>query len=153
MRGFEEKVIDGHRYRVTPLPAGAGFAMLVLITQSAVPSLEAVPSLAELEDSLGGILARLARELDEAKLMRLVTTLREHTQFEKDRGAGNLVPLADHFELHFQGNYFPMLEWLAFALKVNFGPLLDALKQRVAARAAAAAAAAAAPTPTAAAER
>jgi hypothetical protein len=140
MRQPEEKVIDGHRYRVTPLPAGLGFSMLVLVTQSVAPSLEAVPSLAELEDSLGGIVARLGAQLDEAKLLRLVTTMREHTQFEKDRGQGNLVPLADHFELHFQGNYFAMLEWLGFALAVNFGPLLDALKQRVAARAGAAAA-------------
>lgn len=42
--------------------------------------------------------------------------------------------LSDFFDDHFAGNYLEMLEWLEFAVEVNFGDFFDAVKEKLAPR-------------------
>lgn len=52
--------------------------------------------------------------------------------FAKSTILDGKVPLASTFDVHFAGNYGDMLEWLIFAMEVNFKSFLDGVLKRMA---------------------
>lgn len=132
MREPQTIVLAGRTYSVTPLPAGKGLAILTLLTKTLARGLENVPSLAELATYAGTALADVAGHLEEAHVDRLCRTLTESAMFEIAPGTGRMVPLKDHFEHHFAGNYGELGEFLRFALEVNYGSFLGVIRSAAA---------------------
>lgn len=130
MREPQEKTIDGTKYRVAPLPASKGLAILTMITKVVGPSLVAAPSLAALAGGAAELFGDVCERLDEAQVERLSKAMAGHTLVEASPGKGGLVPLGDHFDLHFAGDYGAMLQWMQFALEVNYGGFFDAVRAK-----------------------
>ena len=145
MRHPERETIGGRVYEVTPLPAGPGVRVMVQLARMFAPALGAATSLTALATAVRSGFADVADRLDPEQLEALCRTLATYTRVEVT--PGKVVGLSEVFDLHFQANYFELLLWLKFALQVNFGPLVDEVLARAAARAAPGASAAAAPSP------
>jgi len=130
MREPERKEIGGKVYEVTPMPAGKGLGVMQRMAKAAAPAV-----LKAARGETGGELvaiADLVESLASDDLAAIAKLFAEHAMV----GDGeNMVKLSTVFDVHFAGDYLALFEWLAFAAKVNFGPLLDGLKRRAAQRA------------------
>lgn len=127
----ETKPIDGHTYRVTMLPYKKGQRLLVKLFKLAGPALGEVfagmdpskPSIGGMKGAAAGAaLAELAERLQLETFDELVDTLAEYTelQVETPEGGEGWVRLKQQIEFHFAGEYWRMLQWLGFALQVNY---------------------------------
>lgn len=143
MRSPEQTTIGEHAYRVAPMPAGKGLAMLTLMARVIGPAFQNVETLAAIGGAEGQLIADVCARLEEDQVARLHAAFAEHTLVEKSPGKADFVPLAGVFDLHFAGDYEALFDWLRFAFRVNFGPFVSALKRRAAEASAAAAAPAA----------
>lgn len=113
------ETIDGHKYKVVPLPAGRGMALLPVIGRVIGPAL------AEAQNRDYGAAAReFFKEATPEALAHVCKEFAETTSCELDPGNGKLAPLRENFDLHFSGNYGAMLDWLTFCMKVNYRPLV-----------------------------
>lgn len=151
----ETKTIDGETYRVTQLPFKKGQKLLVRLYKTLGPvvaeALAAIPRIEEgkkLEDlnistllpGVAGAATLLAERLTEEDLEYVTATLAEYTLLGK--GGDKWVPLEPEMEIHFGGRYRQYLQWMGFALGVNYSGFfgesggLRALIERVQARAA-----------------
>jgi len=136
MREPERKEIDGKVYEVTPMPTSKGLSVMQRMAKAAMPAV-----LKAARGETGGELvavADLVESLASDDLPAIAKIFAEHSMV----GDGeSMVKLSGVFDVHFAGDYLALFEWLTFAAKVNFGPLLDGLKRRAAQRAASAVAA------------
>jgi len=120
-RETRETTIDGCTYRVTQLGATTGAQVMFRLGRA-----------------FAAVMASVSQgELDLAALSPsdfdwIVVTMKASTKFDlvDTVGGGTVrtVDLAPLFDEHFAGRYGQMLEWLKFALEVNFGPLADAVR-------------------------
>jgi hypothetical protein len=109
VREPQNKVIEGYRYQVTVLPAGKGLTVLARLGRSF--------------STAGSAASVTAVDMDPATADLVFRELAACSMVEASPGSGNLVPLADVFDLHFAGEYMALFSWFAFAIEVNFGPL------------------------------
>jgi len=130
------KVIGGHTYQVGVLPGRSGFAAYLELAKMLGPSLGSVLGRVKLDPKLGtdaqALLAQLlsqelgpiieaavttlAGALDTPKVMEMVDKLAAVTLVD----GRALVVDGD-----FAGEAWLMMQWLAFALEVNFGGFLS----------------------------
>lgn len=124
MRTPEKKTIGTKVYQVTPLPAGKGLAVMARCARILGPALGEVPSLASLATSGPAMLGKLLERVSEADVTALCAAFAEYTQV----GDGQtMVSLARCFDMHFQGDYLALWDWLRLCFEVNFAPLFDGL--------------------------
>jgi len=121
MRNPSDIVIDGDVYRVTPLPAGKGLRVFVIVAKTVSPALSKIGSLKELGDGLLEGLSAVTEKLDPDDFVTVCNLLAENTTLR--RKDGKELGLSAVFDMHFAGNYVALVKWLKFALEVNLGPL------------------------------
>ena len=119
-RKVEEATIDGVRYQVQQVGAALGAEIMFRLARS-----------------FGAIIAGLnvgtlsVESLSPADFNWLLKQLVSGTKVgivdEKGDGRERMADLSFVFDDHFAGRYPQMLEWMKFALEVNFGPLAGAL--------------------------
>lgn len=119
-RKIGERTIDGVRYQVQQVGASLGAEIMFRLARS-----------------FGAILAGLnvgtlsVESLSPADFNWLLKTLIAGSKVgivdEKGDGRERMADLSFVFDEHFAGKYPQMLEWMQFALEVNFGPLDAAL--------------------------
>lgn len=128
----EKTTIRGSGYQVTQLPYSLGHKLMLRLYKALGPAAARALATVDLpEGDLLGVHVRdllpalaaavqgLAESLSEEDFDFTVATLAEYTQISLE--AGKWVPLKDHMEFHFAGNYVELFQWLGFALRVNFG--------------------------------
>lgn len=114
------KEIDGKTYTVYPLGAKKGSKLLAALNKV-------------VGAAAGGGVKGIFEALDDAMVTRLIDELAPTTTV--DLGEGKSPRLDSIFDLHFRSNYGAMLEWLLFALEVNFETFYAALPRILASRA------------------
>ncbi len=125
MRSPEVRTIGEHTYSVTPLPAGVGLRVFALLMRVGGPALANLKSLAELQSNGLAILAHVIENVDGELLVETCAKLAPYTTLDNGQS------LVKCFDLHFQGDYLSLFEWLKFSLEVNFGPFFSGLLARV----------------------
>lgn len=127
----EEKTIGRYRYEVKQLGSKAGNDLLVRLGKvlGAGAALALMGGKASFRDAglaIAGISERLSTE--------------EFEHFCNVLGSSSRVVVNDRFEdmtpsfrdLHFAGEYMEQMDWLRFALEVNFKSFFDSAKSRAA---------------------
>ena len=119
----ESKKIGACEYRVTQLGAVAGRGAFLRLVRALGPMLAGLATAGGKVD-LGEVFGRL--ELSEADLTYFCDLFAEKTFVMLPDGK---MPRLDKcFDEHFAGSYLFMVQWLAFAVKVNFADFFgDAL--------------------------
>ncbi len=126
MRLPESRQIGEHHYAVMPLPAGMGLRVFAQVMKTAGPALAGIRDLRSLKvGDMASVFGDLIQSIDGDVLVDVCAKLAPMTTFDN----GN--SLAKVFDLHFQGDYLSLFEWLKFSLEVNYGPLLVGLMARV----------------------
>jgi hypothetical protein len=120
-RKVQDQVIGDTTYRVTQLGATTGSKVMFRLIR-AFASIAAGLQTGQLSFE-----SMTPEDFD-----WLVTTMQPTTKVQVvDVAAGNgsskFVDLSFMFDDHFAGKYFEMVDWLKFALEVNFGPFADVL--------------------------
>jgi hypothetical protein len=140
----EKKTINGSVYQVTTLPYGVGKRVLLRLCKVCGPTVAkafaAAPDLrdkdlgdlqvAAVTPALAAAVEQLVMDLDEDSFDMISDALAGATVIlEGDKQ----IELSQVREVRFAGNYGEMLQWLAFALKVNFFNFSGGLGQKMAA--------------------
>lgn len=133
MAAYQQRLIGKHRYRVRPLPYGEGWPLFLRLARVAGPALAEALGTADGGDigeldvaKVAPALKTLLANLDEETFRSAQDQLAEATEVEVQ--PGKWPQLSTVMELHFSGQYMEALQWLAFALEVNFGGFLGDLK-------------------------
>lgn len=113
----EAKQIGAYTYKVTQLDAIRGRRAAVRLGKVIAPALDA-DSISV--DSIGKMLAKALGSLTEDDFDYFCDLLSAQTSV-KGPGFKGEPQLADVFATHFADRYADMVQWLAFALKVQFG--------------------------------
>lgn len=118
----EEREIGGIKYRVTQLLVTPGKDLLFRLGQILGPviarGLEG--GAVDLEHAnLSGMITELCERAKPEDFDRFCTVLAKQTQFSPSEG--RWIPLAQEWEFHFAGRYEDLLQWMKFALEVQFG--------------------------------
>jgi len=139
VREPETRDIGGCTYTVTPMPTFEGLRLMQRLVKIVGPAAGAVAKPGDGISAIAAAIGELAGRIEGDDLVEVVKALAKHSQVTDESGKTKaLVNVAD---LHFQGRYDDLFAWVAFALEVNFGPLLGWLRSGAAGRATAAAAA------------
>lgn len=128
----ETRTISGDEYEVTQLPSGRGRKLLLRILRVVGPALAELVrggdgvKLSEVgADGLASAMQELAARLTEDDFEYAVRELAGATKVRI--GGGDPTKLETIIDLHFAGEYGAMLQWLAFALEVNYRSFFDGL--------------------------
>lgn len=114
----QSRTIDGVLYLVTPLPAGIALRMAARLLKMVGPAFADVGALVKASKGVVEALAMgVFADLDEEVLTWCTGEFAKVTQYEVN---GARLPLADSFDLHFQGRFEALLKWLTFAAQVTF---------------------------------
>lgn len=125
--------IDGFRYVVTQLDARTGRRLAFDLASSVLPAMaelmsalpDAKPDKETLAKAIGNqgavsAVQRLVAALPPSRLDEITELMAESTAVHGPGYGDAGAPLSRQFEDHFAGRYKAMLQWLAFALRVNF---------------------------------
>jgi hypothetical protein len=115
------KLIGDFEYVVTPLPAGQANDVLRRLLAVVGGGLEKLGPGADAAAAIGGMI----RSLDQHDQDHIIRWLAGSTQV---RRGPQTVPLASCFDEHFAGEIGEEIDWLVFALEVNFGRFFQRLK-------------------------
>jgi hypothetical protein len=129
MREPQRTTIGAWVYSVRPLPAGAGLALMARLARMAGPGVAGL-----LEGGGGGAIGRaLAGLLERVSPDEIVEVARQLAGTTEVSQPGGRAPaqLSEVFDVHFAGDYLALVDWLRFALEVNFGPFVVALATRL----------------------
>jgi len=139
-QAFKSNPIDGFTYEVMQLSAGAGLRMASELAKMVVPSIGAVAGSLDFSKGIakafgskidGAMLehaaAALAANLDSPKVQAIVSELANTTNIFGPGFGDAGAPLRVHFDDHFAARYGALVQWLWFALKVNFASFFDGL--------------------------
>ena len=129
MREPQRITVGAWVYSVRPLPAGAGLALMARLARMAGPGVAGL-----LEGGGGGAIGRaLAGLLERVSPDEIVEVARQLAATTEVSQPGGRAPasLAEVFDVHFAGDYLSLVDWLRFALEVNFGPFVAALAARL----------------------
>ncbi len=136
MREPQTTTIGAWRYSVKPLPAGQGLALMARLSKMLGPGVAALVA-NDGSGAIGRALSGLLERVNPEEVVEIARQLAATTEVSQ-AGAKAPASLAEVFDVHFAGDYGPMMEWLKFALEVNFGPFVAALRGRLGRGAAAA---------------
>jgi tail assembly chaperone len=112
-----KKQIGEHEYDVAMLPAKLGLKTLARLGKTVGPA-------------FAGDLAGAVRSLDPDEILSLAQVFAEHTCV--DLGGGRSPQLWQVFDVHFQGKYAALIEWLIFAVETNYADFLSEAGAKVA---------------------
>lgn len=129
MRDPQSTTIGAWRYTVKPLPAGQGLALMARLAKMLGPGVAALVS-GEGGGAIGRALAGLLERVSPEEVVEIARQLAATTEASQ-AGASKAANLAEVFDLHFAGDYLPLLDFLRFALEVNFGPFVGGLRVRL----------------------
>lgn len=133
--------IGGFSYSVRQLSATEGLSILTALTKLLLPSIGELTkgiggSSVDLKnlmaaevgaDVLSGAASHLARDLNSNTVQQIVSAFRDSTEIYGPGFGDAGAPMDVHFDEHFAGRYGEMIEWLTFALKLNYGNFLQGL--------------------------
>ncbi len=122
----QSKVVGEFEYTVTQLGAKMADRVLLKIMKSVAPVflvMGAARNGGKID--VAGALAALSEEDFEWVRDRLA----ESTDVQLDKGAPRLLQI---YDAHFRGKTMERVEWLEFAIEVNYGPFFRELKERAA---------------------
>lgn len=120
MREAKTKTIGKAQYRVTPLGAKAGCRVLTRLTRllgSALKGGDRTNAMVILGSGL--------EHLSEEDFSYFCDALAPNTELLVD---GKTLRLSDVFDVHFTAEYAALVEWLLFAMEVNFGGFFDEVR-------------------------
>lgn len=139
MRDPQTTTVDGWRYTVRPLPTGRGLALAWRLARMLGPAFSALLGAADAgaEGALGKALDALVERVTPDELVEIARELAGTADIVQPGGA-KPASLGEVFDVHFAGDYLALMDFLRFALEVNFGPFVEGLRRRGAARKAAA---------------
>lgn len=140
MQATQEKVIGGRTVAITQLPARRALKTLHRILKAIAPAaaqaVGAGATLGELKDiagakigGLGNAVETLFDRLSEQEFDDLVAVLLSSATLDGR-------PLMPQLDLAFQGRVLELLQVVKFAIEVNYADFFDALRGRLAAKAA-----------------
>jgi hypothetical protein len=132
------ETIGGYRYKVRQLGATDGLEVLTDLSKLLLPSLgaiigggkTAVSSLMNAEvdgAAFGDAAEHIAKNLTTNSVRDIVAKFAEVTDIYGPGFGDQGAPMDAHFEDHFAGRYSELLQWLRFALDLNFGSFLQGL--------------------------
>jgi hypothetical protein len=127
----QSKVIDGITFTVTQLPATRALKLFTKLVEVAGPALEALQKspgsgLGDMEvAALGGALSAASSRLGEEGLMQIAAALFELATATWE---GAQAPVMARFDVMFQGRLTTLFKAIGFALEVNYGDFLGALR-------------------------
>lgn len=122
MAQVQQKVIDGYRIDMSPLPAFAALEQFTALTGLIGP---AAMSLLGKDEALAGALAASLGKVKGADVTALTRALLATTSVTVN---GQTVPLLPIFDTEFQGKLLTVFKILAFAIEVNYGDFFAAAK-------------------------
>lgn len=134
MREPDVRDIEGLTYEVRALPTTQG---LRLMTRLAKVLGDGVGAIVEGGPAIGRAIPALLERIPDDLLTETCVLLGARTTVVMSPQSKPTLS-GEFFEQHFAGRYHLLVQWLQFALEVNFGPLAEWL-QRAADKAAAAA--------------
>jgi hypothetical protein len=139
-QALKSQPIDGFTYDVMQLAAGAGLRMASELAKIVLPSIGAATGSLDLSKGLkvafaanidGAMLERaaaaLAGNLSSPRIQEIVSELAGTTNIFGPGFGDAGAPLRVHFDDHFAARYGALVQWLWFALKVNFESFFDGL--------------------------
>ncbi len=128
----QTKAIGEFSYEVTPLGAKDGNRVLMKIAKTVGPMFLLAAGGGGGVDGIAKSVEAI-KDMSEADFEWVIDKLASHTGVVYPDGR---VPrLAQIFDGHFAGLYAEEIEWLEFAIDVNFAPFFRGLKAKIAARA------------------
>lgn len=129
MREPQRTTIAAWVYSVRPLPAGPGLALLARLARMLGPGVAGL-----LEGgggaAIGRALSQLLERVAPEEVVEIARQLAATTEVSQPGGRAP-ASLAEVFDVHFAGDYLALVDWLRFALEVNFGPFVAALAGRI----------------------
>lgn len=124
MREPDVRDIEGAIYEVRPLPTTKG---LRLMTRLARILGDGAGALMEGSSGVAKALPALLESIPDDLLAEVCVMLGERTTVVLS--PSQKPPLTgEFFEVHFAGRYHVLVQWLRFALEVNYGPLAGWLR-------------------------
>lgn len=122
----EAKTIGAYTYKVTALNALDGRKVFVRLVKMVGPGLSAYKASPDMASALTQGMGALISALSEEDVEHLCNKLSASTEVSGgDYGEKRRPQLDGVFLTHFAANYFEMIEWLIFALEVNFGSFFE----------------------------
>lgn len=118
---MQETVIDGVRYRVTPLTTSIAVKVMTRVLRMAAPAFADVTSLRDASKAVGAMLSGVLTDLDDAVVEYVAGELAKVTRVDV---GGAFVTLDTIYEQHFCGRLVQFFAWVKFAAEVTYGPLL-----------------------------
>jgi len=143
--GFQEhtqsRTIDGYIYEVSPVAVGPGRKLLVKLLKIVAPAVK--------ESGLDGVqqagtgmakglalIATLIDRLSDSDLEDAQKLFGPQTRFTRDGEEAWITLTYDMQQTHFAAQYQQLVEWLKFALEVNYGSFFSGWMSRAKAAAA-----------------
>jgi hypothetical protein len=80
--------------------------------------------------AIGRALAGLLERVSPEEIVEVARQLAATTEVSQPGGRAP-AQLSEVFDVHFAGDYLALVDWLRFALEVNFGPFVAALAARL----------------------
>lgn len=123
----EKRAIGDHVYEVTQLDGWTGGVVMIRLGKILTPAMQAAIEIfagggadaaTQAATVIGGITSLLER-LTEADWTYFVEVFGKTSEVEISPGKSAKVSAVG--SIHFAGNYMEMVEWLAFAIEVNYG--------------------------------
>ena len=134
MREPQQTTIGAWRYTVRPFPTGTGLALMWRLARMLGPALAALIRGAEgVEGAIGSSFNALVDRVTPEELTEIARQLAATADVVQP-GGSQPAALGEVFDLHFAGDYLALFDFLRFALEVNFGPFVEGLRRRAAAR-------------------
>lgn len=129
MRDPQSTTIGAWRYTVKPLPAGQGLALMARLAKMLGPGVAGLVS-GEEGGAIGRALASLLERVQPEEVVEIARQLAATTEVSQP-GGKTPASLVEVFDLHFAADYLTLMDFLRFALEVNFGPFVEGLKGRL----------------------
>ena len=123
MREAEVRDIDGFTYEVRPLATTKGLKLMTMLAQVLGTGVGVVM---EGPTGVARAVPSLLDKITDTMLTEVCVMLGERTTVHL--GAKKPQLTGEVFEAHFAGRYHALVQWLRFALEVNFGPLVEWLR-------------------------
>lgn len=127
--GLEErrqtKEIGGVTYQVTPVPFGVGRVALVRLLKIVSPVLSEAFKQSSNQAMAAGVLSVLPSSLSDDDISYYAKLFGPYSEF---MNGSEWIKLTDaQQDLHFAGKYYEFLEWLLFAISVNYAPFFSGI--------------------------
>lgn len=117
MRKEKETTLNGTKFKVTQLGFADGMELLTILGRILGQAVFGIKNAANFQQEMGNILGRVSF----SELSMVVEKLAKSTRIEREPGRWPILEP----EVDLAGKYPLTLEWLMFALEVNYGNFLS----------------------------